>query len=117
MGAVGGTGCSQPTTADLQAAGQGTGTATDTDTGTGTGATPAFTAEIKPVLTAKCGGAACHGDGGAQPADSQWINDETKFKASNSLARVQAAVNPMPPTTSAALTAEEKAKLVEFLTP
>lgn len=111
---VGGT-CVQKTTADLQAAGQGTSTGSSTATGTGT--TLSFTTDIKPVLNAKCGGTACHSDGGSQPANSQWINDETKFKASDALARCQATTNAMPPSGSAALTTEEKAKVVDFLTP
>lgn len=108
--------CTQPTTADLQAAGAASPT-TDTATGSNDAVTLDFTADIKPVLAAKCGGNACHDDGGTQPATSQWLNDETKFKASASLTRVQAATSPMPPDGSAALTTEEKAKLVDFLTP
>ncbi len=105
--------CVQKTPADLQAAGQGTGT----ETATGTGTTLAFTADIKPVLTAKCGGSNCHDDGGINPESSQWLNDEAKFTASDALARIQATTNAMPPAAAAALTPEEKAKLVDFLTP
>lgn len=103
--------CTAVTTEQLKAAGTGTGTSTSTGTGSA-----AFT-DLKPILKAKCGGSNCHDDGGSQPANSQWLNDEAKFKASDSLARIQATTSPMPPANSSALTDDEKAKLVQFLTP
>ena len=87
------------------------------NTGSGSGAALNFNTDIKPILSAKCGGNSCHDDGGTLGVSSQWINDETKFKASDSKNRVDSANAPMPPATSPALTSAEKDKILQFLTP
>lgn len=101
----GSTGCNQVTTDDLTVDDGGSGT--DEPTGI------AF-ADVQPIVEAKCGGAACHDDGGPLRTAAEFVNDEARFKATGT-ARIDD--GSMPPSGSTALTAEEKTKLLEFLSP
>ncbi len=107
--------CTAVKTDDLIAA--GTAHPITTDTATNTGTTLSFATDIMPILAATCGGSACHVGGGSLAAASQWLDDETKFRASDTKARLGDATRPMPPSTSTQLSAGDKDKLLKFLTP